>query len=146
SLDDGAGTGLDPDQPVIPASVFKVQIALEAETWFADGRLDPAEPVTLRAADRTFGTIGTSLFDDDAVVSWRDLVVLMLTISDNHATDPLLTRIGVDAVNATAARLGLAGTVVVSGVQAMLDSVGQDLGHANWADLLSWHAAAPAGE
>ena len=111
SLDGHAEVDLRADVPVVPASVVKVQVALEAETWFADGRLDAGEPVRLSAANRTFGPTGISLFDDDAVVSWRDLVVLMLTISDNHATDTLLRRVGVDAVNATAARLGLASTV-----------------------------------
>src|SRR5260370_28049522 len=71
SLDDDAELGLCADEPVVPASVVKVQIALEAETWFAGGRLDPREPVTLSAAGRTPGPAGISLFDDDAVVSWR---------------------------------------------------------------------------
>lgn len=146
SLDDGAGIGLAADELMIPASVVKVQIALEVETWFADGRLDPAEPVTVRATDRTFGPTGISLFDDDTVVSWRDLVVLMLTISDNHATDTLLRRVGVGAVNATAGRLGLTKTVVESDVQTMLDSIGQDLGFASLADLLAWEAEASAEE
>jgi beta-lactamase class A len=146
SLDGGAEVGLRADEPVVPASVVKVQIALEAEIWFAGGRLDPREPVTLSAVGRTPGPAGISLFDDDAVVSWRDLVVLMLTISDNHATDALLRRVGVDAVNATAARLGLTGTVIESDVQAMLDSIGQDIGCASWEDSVAWAAGASAEE
>ena len=146
SLDDDADIGLSANEPVIQASVVKVQIALEVETWFADGRLDPAEPVTLSATDRTFGPTGISLFDNDAVVSWRDLVVLMLTISDNHATDTLLRRVGVGAVNAATARLGLTSTVVESDVQTMLDSIGQHLGCASWADLLAWEAEVSAEE
>jgi beta-lactamase class A len=146
SLDDDADVSLAADESVIAASVFKVQVALEAETWFADGRLDPAEPVTLRAGDRTFGPAGISLFDDDVVVSWRDLVVLMLTISDNDATDALLRRVGVDAVNATAVRLGLTRTVVESDLQTMLEFIGQDLGCDSWAGLLDWQAGASAEE
>jgi beta-lactamase class A len=148
SLDgDGDGeVGLRADEPVVPASVVKVPIALEAETWFADGRLDPREQVTLSAAGRTAGPAGISLFDDDAVVSWRDMVVMMLTISDNHATDALLRRVGVDAVNATAARLGLTSTVIESDVRTMLDSIGQDIGCASWQDAVAWAAAAPAEE
>jgi len=34
SLDDGAEFALRADEQVVPASVFKVQVALEAETWF----------------------------------------------------------------------------------------------------------------
>lgn len=90
ALGNDAMVALRADEPVTPASVVKVQIALEAETWFADSRLDPHEPVILSVAGRTYGPTGISLFGDDAVSSWRDLVVLMLTISDNHATDTLL--------------------------------------------------------
>ena len=127
SLDEDAEFAMRADERVVPASVFKVQVALGAETWFAGGRLDPREHVWLRAADRTPGPTGVSLFDDDAEVSWRDMVVLMLTISDNHATDALLRRVGVDALNATAARLGLSSTVVESDLRTMLDSIGQDM-------------------
>ncbi|MFE3145621.1 MULTISPECIES: serine hydrolase [unclassified Streptomyces] len=146
SLDDETEFGLRADEPVVPASVVKVQVALEVETWFADGRLDPREQVTLRAAGRTPGPVGISLFDDDAVLSWRDMVILMLTISDNHTTDVLLRRVGVEAVNATAARLGLTDTVIESDLQTMLDSVGQDIGRASWEDSIAWAADASADE
>jgi beta-lactamase class A len=144
SLDDGAEVGLRADRSVVAASVIKVLFALEAETWFADRRMDPRECVVLNVAERTPGPAGIPLFEDDVVVSWRDLVVLMLTISDNHATDALLCRIGVDAVNATAARLGLTDTVVKSDLKTMLDSIGQDLGRAGWADLFAWSSSASA--
>lgn len=116
------------------------------ETWFADGRLDPREQVTLRAVGRTPGPVGISLFDDDAVLSWRDMVILMLTISDNHTTDVLLRRVGVEAVNATAARLGLTGTVIESDLQTMLDSAGQDIGCTSWKDSVARAAGASADE
>jgi beta-lactamase class A len=138
ALDDGAEFALHADEPAISASVVKVQIALEAESWFAEGRLDPCELVTLAAADRTPGPTGVSLFEDDAVLSWRDMVVLMLTISDNDTTDALLRRIGVDAVNVTAARLQLGATVLESELRVMLDTIGRDLGHVDWQDLVAW--------
>jgi hypothetical protein len=92
-------------RPVVCASVIKVSIALEAETQFADGRLDPRERVILPATARTPGPVGFALFDDDVAASLRDLVVAMLTITDSLATDALLHRVGIDAVNASSARL-----------------------------------------
>ncbi|MFI5530415.1 serine hydrolase [Kitasatospora sp. NPDC051853] len=136
---DGEGEfAVEADAPVVAASVSKVQIALEAETWFAEGRLDPRERVVLRAGERTDGPTGLSLLDDDAELSLRDLVVLMLTISDNPATDELLRRIGTAPVNTTAERLGLTSTVLDTDLRTMLDTVGQDLGRADWADLQHW--------
>ena len=105
---------VDADRPAVPASVIKILVALGAETQFPSGQLDPRERVTLRAAKRTPGPVLFSLFQDDVRVSLRDLVVAMLTISDNVATDALLDRIGLDAVNTRAAHLGLANTVVTA--------------------------------
>jgi beta-lactamase class A len=146
SIDDEREFSFRADQLVSPASVFKVQIALEAEICFADGRLDPRERVTLRAGDRTPGPVGTSHFEDDVELSLRDMVVLMLTISDNPCTDALVNRVGVDAVNATAKRLGLTDTLVESDLRTMLDSLGQDIGCADWEDSGTWAATASADE
>ncbi|OIK27864.1 serine hydrolase [Streptomyces malaysiense] len=145
-LDGSAEFSVDADQLVVPASVVKVLVALAAETWFAEGRLDPRERVVLGAAERTPGPVGVSLFEDDAELSLRDMVVLMLTISDNPCTDMLVHRLGLDALNATAARLGLRNTVVRSDLRTMLDSIGQDLGRADWGDLIAWSDRAPAAE
>jgi beta-lactamase class A len=103
SLDGAQELAVNADQPAVAASVFKVPVALEAETQFADGRLDPRERVILAAASRTPGEVGFSLFRDDVEASLRDLVVAMLTISDNDATDALLHRVGIEAVHASMA-------------------------------------------
>jgi beta-lactamase class A len=118
--------------------VFKVPVALEAETQFADGRLDPGERVILPAASRTPGPVGFSLFRDDVEVSLRDLVVAMLTISDNPATDALLHRVGIDAVNASSVRLGLTSTVIAADIYTTLDSIGRDTGFTDWAAMSAW--------
>ncbi len=126
------------DQQVVAASVIKVTVALAAETQFAEGLLDPAERICLPAASRTPGPVGFSLYRDDVEVSLGDLVVAMLTISDNPATDVLLRRVGIDAVNASSARLGLAGTVVATDLETMINSIGRDAGFASWAELTAW--------
>jgi beta-lactamase class A len=128
------------DEPVVSGSVFKVCVALEAETRFADGRLNPTERVVLSAVQRTVGPIGFSLFDDDVELSLRDLVVAMLTISDNPATDALLEKVGIDAVNETCARLGLTDTVITSDLRTLLDSIWQEAGFAGWGAAMAWHA------
>ena len=136
---DGSGEfALHADRQVVAASVIKVLIALEAETRFADGRLDPRERVVLRAGARTLGPTGFSLYDDDVEVSLRDMVVAMLTISDNPVTDALLDRVGINGANATAARLGLTGTAVAADLRTSIDSLGQGAGFAGWAEMTAW--------
>jgi beta-lactamase class A len=140
SLDGEHEAAVEADRSVVAASVFKVSVALAAETQFARRRLDPREQVTLSAANRTPGPIGFSLFDDDVEVSLRDLVVAMLTISDNMATDALLGRVGIDAVNADSSRLGLAGTVITADLATIVNSIGHDAGFKDWDALWEWAA------
>jgi beta-lactamase class A len=131
---------VDADRSVVSASVFKVSVALEAETQFADGRLDPRERVTLPTATRTPGPVGFSLFRDDVEVSLQDLVVAMLTISDNDATDALLDRVGIEAVNASSVRLGLADTVITADLRTIINSIGHAAGFADWDAMQAWAA------
>jgi beta-lactamase class A len=140
SLDGTQQVTVDADRPAVPASVIKILVALEAETQFAAGQLNPRERVTLRAAERTPGPVLFSLFQDDVRASLRDLVVAMLTISDNVATDALLDRIGLDAVNTRAAHLGLAGTVVTANLRTIINSIGRDAGFADWDAMWEWAA------
>ncbi|MFJ9928707.1 serine hydrolase [Streptomyces misionensis] len=71
------------EECVAPASVVKALVALVAETWLAEGRLDPRERVALAAAERSYGPAGVSPVEDDAVLSWRDSVVPMPTVGDD---------------------------------------------------------------
>lgn len=60
SLDGTHEVGLDADAAVVPASVIKVLVALEAETRLTDGRLDPAKRVLVSSDARTTGPVGFS--------------------------------------------------------------------------------------
>jgi beta-lactamase class A len=139
SLDGIQELALDADTPAVTASVFKISVALVAETQFAAGAIDPRERVRLRAADRCPGPIGFSLFEDDVETSLRDLVIAMLTISDNDATDALLHRVGIETVNATCARLGLAATVITDYERSIVMSIAHEAGFPDWDSM--WERA-----
>ncbi len=129
-----------PDQPVVAASVIKVLIAVEVERQIANGRLDPNERVHLSAQARTPGAVGFSLYSDDVEVSLQDLLVPMLTISDNVATDALLAKVGIASCNATAIALGLQQTVIEHDLHMMIDLIAQAAGFADWNGLVAWGA------
>jgi beta-lactamase class A len=78
------------DEPLVAASVFKVAVALEVFTQAAGGRLDPRERVRVSPERATPGPTGLSVFADEAEMSVRDLALMMLTVSDNAATDILI--------------------------------------------------------
>jgi beta-lactamase class A len=112
--------------------VFKVAVALEVFKQIAAGRLDPRERVRVSPERATPGPTGLSVFADEAEMSVRDLALMMLTVSDNAATDILIDLAGLDSINATLASLGLRGTVIPGTERDELDSIGQDAGFAGW--------------
>lgn len=135
------------DQPVVAASVIKVLIAVEVERQIAAGRLDPSQRIHLAAQARTPGPVGFSLYQDDVELSLRDLLIPMLTISDNVATDALLALVGIESCNATAVSLGLSGTVIVNDLHTMIDSIAQAAGFSDWDAMTAWaQTPQPAAE
>jgi beta-lactamase class A len=131
--DDEVAVGAD--ESVTPASTIKVLVAIEAAARFEDGRLDPAQPVRLGPEQRTVGPVGLSLFGDEATMSARDLLVLMLTISDNVATDALIELIGLDQLNAAARGDGMTATDVPSDLRTLLDQVASSAGFTSFAEI-----------
>ncbi|SDM26966.1 beta-lactamase class A [Nonomuraea maritima] len=126
-VDGDAEIGLDPDEPVVLASVFKIAVALEYARQVAAGELSRTERLTVTAADKD-GGIGTSGCRDDVSLTLRDLAHFMLTMSDNAATDVLLRRVGLDRVNGTLAALGLRRTRLIGGCAELFDQVRKDIG------------------
>lgn len=118
ALQDDRETGLDADELVVTASVFKIPVALEVFT-----RLDPAERVVVGASDRVAGPTGLSVFRDPVELSVRDLAICMITVSDNTATDVLMRMVGLDAINDTLRSLGLERTVLVGNCRHILATV-----------------------
>ena len=127
-IDIGREVVVRADEPVVLASVFKVLLLVAFHRQAADGLLDSTEPVTLRPEDRTAGPTGVSALLDEVRMSLRDLACLMITVSDNTAADAVLDRVGLDAVNATAATLGLPATVVEGGGRDLHDTLLADAG------------------
>lgn len=132
SLATGGQWGRSPDELVAPASVIKVCVALAALEAVATGCLDGRARVRLPADGRTAGPAGLSLLSDDVEVSVRDLVPLMLTISDNAATDALIDLCGVEAVNDHVRSLGLARTRLASNLRTMLDGMAEEAGFSDY--------------
>lgn len=110
-LTDSTALGVN-DTLVFPqGSAIKIPILLElfraAES--KAGLMRERQPVT--AASRTGGSGALSNFTDGgSQLSNEDLAILMITLSDNTATNMLIDLLGMDAVNRTIAGLGLTHT------------------------------------
>jgi beta-lactamase class A len=131
----GGGVGLYETEPVTPASVMKIQVALAAAEAIATGVLDGERQCVLAPEQRTPGPVGISLLTDEVRMSIRDLIPQMLTISDNTATDMLVALVGLDRINDLTSALGLTGTRITSDLRTMLDDMAREVGFADYPAL-----------
>ncbi len=141
-LASGSEISVLPDASVVMASVFKVLVALEFYAQADAGILDPAQIIELEPSTYTAGPAGISSFEDPVRVSLRDLCRLMMSVSDNTATDVLIGIVGLDRVNARSRLCGCTSTIVESDLKTLFDDMAVDIGFANYAQLLAAQSGA----
>ncbi|HZQ53004.1 MAG TPA: serine hydrolase [Bryobacteraceae bacterium] len=113
NLDTGASYGLRGDDPVRTASTIKLAIMVECFAEVAEGKLKWTEPLAVTADEKVSGSGLVQDFSNGDQLPIRDMVDLMIVVSDNTATNLILNRIGGNAVNARMAQLGLRQTRVM---------------------------------
>ncbi|MDP9039545.1 MAG: class A beta-lactamase-related serine hydrolase [Acidobacteriota bacterium] len=108
------GTGrvveLDADAVVQTASVIKLAVLYEAMEQVRSGKAHWADPVRLGAGDGVAGSGILRLFDTPQTLTLRDVLGLMVMMSDNTATNLAIDRLGLERINERVAGLGLKST------------------------------------
>jgi beta-lactamase class A len=127
-IDGTAVFGIGGADPVVPASVFKVPVAVELARQAVAGEVDLAEPVTVEPGPKVPSPYGLATFRHAATLSLDTLATLMIGISDNVATDIVYAKVGKPAVAALLDRLGLHATVIDQDCAELLATIGEDLG------------------
>lgn len=128
-IDGGGELGVRSDDAVVSASVFKLPVLVEACRQVAAGEVDPAMRLDLAVDDfRVLGPTGISVLSDPVSMSFRDLCVSMMTVSDNRATDVVMDVVGMERITATMRSLGLPGTVLEGDCAHLLGGLLADLG------------------
>jgi beta-lactamase class A len=113
NLDTGATYQLRGDAPVPTASTIKLPIMIELFAETEAGKLDWNQKLTLTDQDKVSGSGVLTEFSAGDTLPIRDLMHLMIVVSDNTATNLILERIGGNAVNTRMAQLGLTQTAVM---------------------------------
>jgi beta-lactamase class A len=108
-LKTGAALDVRADEPFPTASTIKPAILLELYHQAEAGRID-LHATTIPPARRVGGGGVLQELGDRVTVTWRDLAVLMMGFSDNEATNLLIDKVGLPAVNQRLDVLGLART------------------------------------
>jgi beta-lactamase class A len=110
NLDTGATYGLRENERVRTASTIKLAIMVTVFDAVEHGHAKWTDKLTLHDSDKVGGTGVLFEFSDGMQFPIRDLVHLMIVLSDNTATNLLLDRFTADAVNAEIDSLGLPNT------------------------------------
>ena len=106
------GTALDmrADEAFPTASTIKPAVLLELYHQAEAGRIDLLSTTTPPAGKRAGGGGVLQDLGSRVTLSWRDLAVLMMAFSDNEATNLLIDKVGMEAVNRRLDALGLSKT------------------------------------
>ena len=110
NLDTGSTYGVRENERVRTASTIKLAIMVTVFDAVEHGHAKWTDKLTLHDSDKVGGTGVLFEFSDGVQFPIRDLVRLMIVVSDNTATNLLLDRFTADAVNAEMDSLGLKDT------------------------------------
>jgi beta-lactamase class A len=100
NLETGVCYYLNADEVMPTASLIKVAVMIEAYQQADEGKVKLTETLTLHDADKVPGSgILREHFSDGATFPLRDAIRLMIAFSDNTATNLVLDRVGLAAVN-----------------------------------------------
>ena len=108
SLDTGEEIAVDADRQMETMSTIKIPLMIEAFEQIKAGKFRLTDKYTFVEADSEPGTGTIQRLDYGAVMTVKDLITMMIIVSDNTATEVLFRMVGgPDAVNARMQSLGL---------------------------------------
>jgi beta-lactamase class A len=110
NLATGETVFVNADVPFPTASVIKVGVMVEVFHQIAEGRLRRADTITLTDAAKVGGSGVLQRMHGGLVLTVGDLLDLMMTVSDNTATNLLIAKVGTANVDRRLASHGLTRT------------------------------------
>ena len=110
NLATGETFGWQAGEAFLAASVIKLPILCCIEKWAAEGRCSLEEKITVTDDQKEPICGALPLFTGDVTTDVRSLCRLMISLSDNTATNVLIDRYGIPAYEEEFHRIGLAGT------------------------------------
>ena len=122
NVETGAEAGINADDPFPMASTYKVAIMAQVFREAEAGRLKLDERVTLGQNDRRLGSGLLPYMNVGLSPTIHDLLLMMITVSDNEATDLLLKRVGAKNVTAMLRQMGIEGMRVDRSTEEIIGS------------------------
>jgi len=111
SLDTGEEVAIDADRQMETMSTIKIPLMIEALEQIKAGKFALTDKYTFVQADSQPGTGTIQRLDPGAVMTVKDLITMMIIVSDNTATEVLYRMVGgPEAVNRRMDAMGLTKT------------------------------------
>ncbi len=110
NLTTGETVSLDSAHPVQTASVIKLPLMLQAFEQVKSGKLKLSAPLVLTKDNQVPGSGILNLMDPGLTLSLKDTITLMMTLSDNTATNIVIDAVGLRPTNEMLARMRLKNT------------------------------------
>jgi beta-lactamase class A len=111
SIETGEEVAINADRQMETMSTIKIPLMIEVFEQIKAGKFKLADKYTFVQADSQPGTGTIQRLDPGAVMTVKDLITLMIIVSDNTATEVLFRMVGgPDAVNARMEAIGLKNT------------------------------------
>jgi len=123
-LETGEEIAIDADRQMDTMSVIKIPLMVEAFRQIEAGRFSLDDKVTLKESDQRPGTGIIRSLDPGAILTIKDLLTLMIIVSDNTATDLMYAKVGgVEPVNQLAQFYGLKNTRAIFTADAWFKAI-----------------------
>ncbi len=110
NLKTGETIAIRADEPVQTASVIKLPIMLEAMYQVKSGKLRLDERLPLTKENQVEGSGVLTFMQPGLEPTLEDAITLMIILSDNTATNMVIDKVGIAAVNSRIAAMGLKDT------------------------------------
>jgi beta-lactamase class A len=94
SLDTGEEIAINADSIMDTMSAIKIPLLVDVYRQIDGGKIDPAERIVMKTADKRFGTGVLRTLEPGLNLSLHDALMLMIIQSDNTGTDLAFARAG----------------------------------------------------
>jgi beta-lactamase class A len=108
------------------ASTLKIPVLVEACYRMAAGEFAPNDRWELKNAEKNFPSGVLVFFDEGLQPTVKDILMMMIIISDNTATDIAINRLGKEAINQRMRDLGLDHTHIPMTIRELFEEIMPD--------------------
>jgi beta-lactamase class A len=109
-LRSGKTAAINADVPVPTASVIKLTVLFEALKQIQAGKAHFSDRITLTKSNQVSGSGVLMFFDVPQVLTLKDVLTMMIIVSDNTATNVAIDRLGLQNIDDRIQWLGLKNT------------------------------------